>query len=991
MFRTSRLLRGASTVVAGATIVLGLPSAMIAANAASGASGHTLVFNDCAVQPTGTTTSTTSTTGNGDDCTTQASVGTVKTLTVTLTNTTTHAPVSGADIDFSLAESGGTTANSAFFPNSQPNGTSSNTTNSGQTATCTTNGSGQCSVNVTDTEAEMVTVTATERGAGGAVSDENVDFRTGSTAPARLDQSVDQGFVGPENDSPQTDSPDSTNRARYSPNAGPGPTPGRPIQLTYTLYDTSQGENSDCAAATNSTPDNFSTCTGNTLAGVPLTLHLSGTAFFTNNCTPPDVNGTPSRDSGNGAVAPTNSTPGTPSNGTLDNPRYHNCTFNSTPADGVATGDIKSLGQSLQVVTDQNGQFTVTVGIARDPSFDDDGFATTQLTATAGNATLTARHPGETNAQNGANCTTTNHPNEGADGFGGDFGAGEPGSGPPVSGCAVAIEFRTRGTPLNGATAKIVPVASGTFGAGSNNGTLSDSGTNNIPNNQFRVFVVHLTDQYGNLVLPNANEATLTKSGVGDFWHCDSPASNANPCPNPSEVEQSQDPNSTTSFTGSDTTAGSFTDLDFQDRFAVDAEPSNSGEDFNTCDTSQFGTCTFDVGTQTVTLTWPAPVTTFYFTNTGPNNSPVWQGYHYTSANKTDMVTINYYAQAPTNVTLSVTPSNSVQVGTVVTVTVTVTDQQGNPVGNQNVQFTRSGSNADCSATTSPPAGQQGALKTDNNGKASFSFTCNQVSNQTVTVTVTDPNGNPVAPNKSTTIAFTSGSQPPPSNSASSLPAYRSGNSNNFRGSLTSGPATSSFGFGNSGDVPLWGDWNGDGTPSIGVYRPSNRTFYLGNNSNNAAAFTVTLGNAGDVPVAGDFNGDGTTTIGLFRPSNGHFYLTDNDHTVNQDIHYGQNGDRPLIGDWTGTGHSQVGVYRPSTGVFFRIGHAGIKFGNKGDTPIVGDWDGNGTTTIGVVRVTTWFVSNNNSTAATSFTFGATGARPFTWSTGASPAAPTSS
>jgi len=346
--------------------------------------------------------------------------------------------------------------------------------------------------------------------------------------------------------------------------------------------------------------------------------------------------------------------------------------------------------------------------------------------------------------------------------------------------------------------------------------------------------------------------------------------------------------------------------------------------------------------------------------------------------------------------------------------TATVIDEFGNPVPNVQVVFTQSGpgtigggsstaqltdANGQASVTVSTASSDSGNGSVKADIGQGFTFNqCSAPAGQSYNfggpgapVLGPDPNAK-TAGNCTATSTYKVETAPPPPATAQSMPAFRSGSRNNFRGSLTSGPANSSFGFGNAGDVPLWGDWNGDGTPSIGVYRPSNRTFYLANNANTAVAIQVTIGNGGDLPVAGDFNGDGTDSIGLFRPSTGMWYLTNNDHTVVQSIHYGSNGDRPIVGDWFGAGVSQIGVYRPSTGQFFRIGHAAVRFGNIGDTPIVGDWDGNGTTTFGVVRGgATWFVSNNNTSAAASFTFGATGDRPFTWSSGVSPAAPTSS
>src|SRR6185436_18159275 len=90
----------------------------------------------------------------------------------------------------------------------------------------------------------------------------------------------------------------------------------------------------------------------------------------------------------------------------------------------------------------------------------------------------------------------------------------------------------------------------------------------------------------------------------------------------------------------------------------------------------------------------------------------------------------------------------------------------------------------------------------------------------------------------------------------------------------TTGDADIGFAFGNDGDVPVAGDWDGDGVSSVGVYRPSNGTFYLRNhNWAGAAEVTARFGNLGDKPVVGDWDGDGDTTISVYRPGNGTFYL----------------------------------------------------------------------------------------------------------------------
>ncbi|MFE7839994.1 hypothetical protein ACFU53_29245 [Streptomyces sp. NPDC057474] len=71
---------------------------------------------------------------------------------------------------------------------------------------------------------------------------------------------------------------------------------------------------------------------------------------------------------------------------------------------------------------------------------------------------------------------------------------------------------------------------------------------------------------------------------------------------------------------------------------------------------------------------------------------------------------------------------------------------------------------------------------------------------------------------------------------------------------------------GNSGDVPIIGDWNCDGIDDIGVYRPSNGTFYR------YGYAAIAYGNVGDLPIIGDWNGNGIDEIGVYRPGNRTFY-----------------------------------------------------------------------------------------------------------------------
>jgi predicted outer membrane repeat protein len=174
---------------------------------------------------------------------------------------------------------------------------------------------------------------------------------------------------------------------------------------------------------------------------------------------------------------------------------------------------------------------------------------------------------------------------------------------------------------------------------------------------------------------------------------------------------------------------------------------------------------------------------------------------------------------------------------------------------------------------------------------------------------------------------------------------YRNG-SFYLRNENTIGFADTVFPFGQPGDQPVAGDWDGDGITTVGVYR--NGTFFLRNQNNSGAPSAIFgLGIPGDVGIAGDWDGDGKDTTGVFRPSNGALYLKNQNTTGFADvqINYGIAGDKPVTGDWDNDGVDTIGVYR--NGQFLlrnsnTIGFAEIVFGLgiPGDMPIAGNWDG---------------------------------------------------
>jgi len=121
------------------------------------------------------------------------------------------------------------------------------------------------------------------------------------------------------------------------------------------------------------------------------------------------------------------------------------------------------------------------------------------------------------------------------------------------------------------------------------------------------------------------------------------------------------------------------------------------------------------------------------------------------------------------------------------------------------------------------------------------------------------------------------------------------------------------FRFGEPGNAPVSGDWNGDGIATIGVFRGG--VWYLdvdGDGRWSNADLAVPFGQVGDVPVVGDWNGDGIADLGLFRRRT--FLLdTDGDRALtarDRVFALGQADDSPFAADFNGDGIWEVGVYR---------------------------------------------------------------------------------
>ncbi|MCA1637505.1 MAG: FG-GAP-like repeat-containing protein [Acidobacteria bacterium] len=141
---------------------------------------------------------------------------------------------------------------------------------------------------------------------------------------------------------------------------------------------------------------------------------------------------------------------------------------------------------------------------------------------------------------------------------------------------------------------------------------------------------------------------------------------------------------------------------------------------------------------------------------------------------------------------------------------------------------------------------------------------------------------------------------------------------------------------GTSGDKPLLGDFDGDGRLDPAVFRPSTASWIILKSSLNQITET-TFGLPTDIPVPADYDGDGITNIAVFRPSNGFWYTSQNPQTNYGGIQFGANGDLPIPADYDGDGKADTAVFRPSNGAWFlnrtTSGLLGVQFGINGDKP----------------------------------------------------------
>jgi hypothetical protein len=212
--------------------------------------------------------------------------------------------------------------------------------------------------------------------------------------------------------------------------------------------------------------------------------------------------------------------------------------------------------------------------------------------------------------------------------------------------------------------------------------------------------------------------------------------------------------------------------------------------------------------------------------------------------------------------------------------------------------------------------------------------------------------------------------------------------------------------FGTTGSVPVRGDWTNDNRTEIGYYKPGiTGKWFLDYNGNGRWDGKVidrkyTFGTTGNVPVTGDWNGDGKTEIGYYKPGiTGKWFLDYNGNgiwdgkVIDRKYTFGTTGSVPVTGDWNNDGKTEIGSYL--NGKWFldyngngiwdgKVIDRKYTFGTTGSVPVTGDWNSDGKTEIGYYLNGQWRLDYNGNgiwdgpVIDRQFVFGMTGSVPVT-------------
>ncbi len=161
------------------------------------------------------------------------------------------------------------------------------------------------------------------------------------------------------------------------------------------------------------------------------------------------------------------------------------------------------------------------------------------------------------------------------------------------------------------------------------------------------------------------------------------------------------------------------------------------------------------------------------------------------------------------------------------------------------------------------------------------------------------------------------------------------------------------FGLPNHDDIPISGDFDGDGKTDIAVYDQTSARFFIQYSSGGANAFAFGVPGSNDLPVAGDFDGDGKTDVAVYDPPSARWYISYSAGGASTFLFGNPNGQGiPVAGDFDGDGKTDIAVFDPASVRYYISYSAGganiFQYGvpNGADIPVVANYDGDSKTDV---------------------------------------------
>jgi len=164
--------------------------------------------------------------------------------------------------------------------------------------------------------------------------------------------------------------------------------------------------------------------------------------------------------------------------------------------------------------------------------------------------------------------------------------------------------------------------------------------------------------------------------------------------------------------------------------------------------------------------------------------------------------------------------------------------------------------------------------------------------------------------------------------------------------------------FGNAADanVPVVGDYDGDGLPDLGIYDRTTATFLVARSSG-GPALVVPLGDPThrNIPVVGDYDGDGDADPAVYDATAAAFLVaTPGGGALTWPLGDPAHEDVPIAADYAGTGRTQLALFDRTTSAFIVVPPGGgppsvVRLGDPAHRvlPLAGDYDGDGRTDYG--------------------------------------------